>query len=138
MNKQVEKLRNSIRDSVFSAFGVEPLTPSPGATHAIRKAMLKELDFEGSVGHQLLRARILRAEDAIGLWFARAELYAQLCYRHNEVIARERVDALTPMFVGNISPRFMSEARARKRQSAAPDLRACAASGQPKQSPRGR
>ena len=61
-----------------------------------------------------LRARILRAPDAKGLWYLRPELMTTLAGRLGEGRARQLVDSLDPLFcdAGNAVPDRTSRVRA--------------------------
>jgi hypothetical protein len=100
MNTRPSSLRDSIRSSVFSMLGIEQTPRSPEAVQTIRQAMLLALGPMGSHENPALLHRINRTDDAIGLWFARAELYAHLSKTRCEPEAQRRVRALTPLFEG--------------------------------------
>lgn len=107
MNSHRQTLSSSLRDSMLSILGIERAPHSPAAVAAIRKAMLAELGDCGPHRHPTLAFRIRRTDDATGLWFARAELYAHLCHQYSEAVALERVQKLTPLFVGWVPTSLM-------------------------------
>lgn len=100
MKTRPSSLRDSIRSSVFSALGIEQVPHSPEAVQTIRRAMLQALGPAGPTDNPALHHRLVRTKDAVGLWFARAELYGHLCQTQCEPVAQERVLSLTPLFEG--------------------------------------
>jgi hypothetical protein len=107
MTTHPSSLRDGIRASVFSILGIEKTTHSPEAVLSIRQAMLQALGPQGTHENPALHHRILRTEDAVGLWFARAELYGHLSRTLCEPVAQARVRSLTPLFEGQVSANLM-------------------------------
>lgn len=100
----MKKWTGALRDSFFAALGREQVpTHSPLAVWTIRQAMLAMLDGEGPPQRVApVRDRLLRTIDIEGLWYARAELYNQLCHTSDEVHAARCLKALEPLFQGHL------------------------------------
>jgi len=92
----------------------EPATQAkpPMRVDAVRSVMLGHASLVPEACG--LRARILRAHDAQGLWYLRPELMTTLAGRLGEGRARQLVDSLDPLFceAGNAVPDRPSRARA--------------------------
>ena len=95
-------LSSSLRDGIESLLGVEKVRHSDAAVNRIRRAMLRIHGEDGLMANPRLNHRLRHTGDAEGLWYARAELYADLCRRHNEPHAIRAVDALRPLFRGSL------------------------------------
>ena len=97
-----------------SSAGREPATHAkpPVRVDAVRSVMLGHASLVPEACG--LRARILRAHDAQGLWYLRPELMTTLAGRLGEGRARQLVDSLDPLFcdAGNAVPDRMSRVRA--------------------------
>ena len=50
--------------------------------------------------HTMVMFRIYHAREVEALWYARVEMMAALSAERGEAFARQRVDALAPLFVG--------------------------------------
>lgn len=49
-----------------------------------------------------------RARSARSLWMLRGEVFQQLCVQQGELIARERMASLTPLFKGHVPSAWLS------------------------------
>lgn len=98
-----------------SSAGREPAThPKPPVrVDAVRSVMLGHASLVPEACG--LRARILRAHDAQGLWYLRPELMTTLAGRLGEGRARQLVDSLDPLFcdAGSAVPDPTSRASSR-------------------------
>lgn len=95
-------LSSSLREGIGSLLGVEKVKVDPTAVTRIRRAMLRIHGEDGRLANPRLNHRLRHTGDAEGLWYARAELYADLCRRHNEPHAIRAMDALRPLFRGSL------------------------------------
>ncbi|MDO5693467.1 MAG: hypothetical protein Q4G70_13510 [Pseudomonadota bacterium] len=74
----------------------------------IRMAMLDMLGDRGIQQFPQVARRIRSAGDALGLWYARADLMAALAGLHGEKVARTRMVSLSVMFEGMLPKGMMS------------------------------
>ena len=95
-------LSSSLREGIESLLGVEKVRHNDAAVARIRRAMLRIHGDAGLMDNPRLNHRLRHTGDAEGLWYARAELYADLCRRHDEPHAIRALDALRPMFRGSL------------------------------------
>jgi hypothetical protein len=95
-------LSSSLREGIGSLLGVEKVRHNDAAVDRIRRAMLRIHGDAGRTDNPRLNHRLRHTGDAEGLWYARAELYADLCRRHDEPHAIRALDALRPMFRGSL------------------------------------
>ena len=94
---------NTLRDSLFNVFGVRARSrASAQALQTIRHAMLSLLPQPE--GQRMCRVfhRIVHTQDIEGLWYARAELFHELCQSHDEVHAARCLQALEPLFQAHL------------------------------------
>lgn len=90
---------NTLRDSLFNVFGGRARSrASAQALQAIRHAMLNLLDRAEDPRSGRVFHRIVHTQDIEGLWYARAELFHELCRQHDEVHAARCLQALDPLF----------------------------------------
>ncbi|MBT9551420.1 MAG: hypothetical protein IV088_11260 [Hydrogenophaga sp.] len=95
-------LMDSLRDSVQAVLGVEKVVHDQEAVARIRQAMMA-LHGEAGLDHNPhLHRQIASTQDAEGLWYARAELYADLCQLHDETHAVRSLESLLPLFHGSL------------------------------------
>ena len=74
---------------------------------SLRDAMLDCIDARHAAGitpFAQLFTRIRHSNSAEDLWYLRGDLMALLSSIHGEAQAREKVDALTPLFEGLLPP----------------------------------
>jgi hypothetical protein len=93
----------TLRDSFFGWLGVSMPPAAADAQEGlkrIRERMMDELIVGPTVGAAGLIRRILRAEDALALWYCRGELMQALSQRQGETAARAVVADLTRLFDG--------------------------------------
>ena len=93
----------------FSSFGAAPeVHQAVGRDIArLREDVLQLLhDCEGP-GCERLRARLNRARSAFDLWQARSDLFDVLALRHCESQAVMRINALAPLFAGQVPDRLL-------------------------------
>ena len=64
--------------------------------------MLRIHGEDGHLANPRLNHRLRHTRDAEGLWYARAELYADLCRRFNEPHALRALESLRPLFRGSL------------------------------------
>lgn len=95
-------LRDSLRDSVQAMLGVEKVVHNDAAVARIRKAMMQLHGERGLDLNPRLHHRIATARDAEVLWYARAELFADLCRWHDEPQAISALASLRPLFRGSL------------------------------------
>jgi hypothetical protein len=95
-------LSGTLRDGLGTLLGVEKIRHDPKAVARIRRAMLRMHGEDGRLDNPRLNHRLRSTRDAEGLWYARSELYADLCLRHDEPHAIRALEALRPMFNGNL------------------------------------
>ena len=103
-------LSSSLREGIGSLLGMKKVRQNDAAVNRIRRAMLRIHGEDGRLDNPRLNQRLRHTRDAEGLWYARAELYADLCRRHNEPHAIRALEALRPMFRGNL-PATLLKAR---------------------------
>ena len=96
--------------------GVHSLLGKSGASIAVdrdarleslRDAMLECIDARHATGmtpFAQMFTRIRHSNSAEDLWYLRGDLMALLSSIHGEALAREKVDALTPLFEGLLPP----------------------------------
>jgi hypothetical protein len=89
--------------SLYGLLG-HPLEPTPSTLDTgvedIRESMLELLDDTGPKAFPQLTRRIRYAGDIQGLWYLRGDLMGALAAMHGEVVARERIQAITELFHG--------------------------------------
>ncbi len=95
-------LSSSLRGGIESLLGVEKVRSNEAAINRIRHAMLLIHGEEGQIENPRLNHRLRETRDAEGLWYARAELYADLCRRRDEPHAIRALESLRPLFKGNL------------------------------------
>ena len=95
-------LSSTLRDGLGSLPGVEKMKPDPKAVARIRRAMLRIHGEDGRQENPRLNHRLRHTLDAEGLWYARSELYADLCLRHDEPHAIRALETLRPLFQGSL------------------------------------
>lgn len=101
-----------LRNSISALLGSEMRPHSPELLEPVRQAMLDALGNEGSKLSPGLRRRLSYLPDAHALWYARSELVSVLSQVHGEVQAIDRVQALSPIFVG-LLPKSLIESACR-------------------------
>ncbi|HYF05999.1 MAG TPA: hypothetical protein VD970_00115 [Acetobacteraceae bacterium] len=93
----------NLRSSLFGLLG-QPTPPSDSMLDSgmedIREAMLELLGDHGPRQYPNVTRRIRYAGDVQGLWYLRGDLMAALANLHGEVVARERIEAITELFQG--------------------------------------
>ncbi len=95
-------LSSTLREGLGSLLGVEKVRHNDADVVRIRRAMLRLHGEAGRLGNPRLHHRLNHALDAEGLWYARAELYADLCQRHDEPHALRALESLRPLFRGSL------------------------------------
>lgn len=95
-------LSSSLREGIESLLGVEKVRHNDVAVARIRRAMLRIHGDDGRMNNPRLNHRLRHTGDAEGLWYARAELYADLCRRHDEPHAIRALESLRPLFRGSL------------------------------------
>lgn len=95
-------LSSTLREGLGSLLGVEKVRHNDADVARIRRAMLRIHGEDGRLSNPRLHHRLHHTRDAEGLWYARAELYADLCQRHNEPHAIRALESLRPMFRGTL------------------------------------
>ena len=95
-------LSSTLREGLGSLLGVEKVRHDDADVARIRLAMLRLHGEDGRLNNPRLHQRLQHTRDAEGLWYARAELYADLCQRHNEPHAIRALESLRPMFRGTL------------------------------------
>lgn len=95
-------LSSTLRDGIGSLLGVEKVRHDPKAVARIRRAMLTLHGEDGRQCNPRLNHRLRHTVDAEGLWYARSELYADLCLRHDEPHAIRALESLRPLFQGSL------------------------------------
>ncbi|OOG80044.1 hypothetical protein B0E41_21625 [Hydrogenophaga sp. A37] len=95
-------LMDSLRVSVHAVLGVEKVVHDHDAVVRIREAMMKLHGGRGLDLNPRLHRQIASTQDAEGLWYMRAELYADLCKMHNEIHAVRSLESLLPLFQGSL------------------------------------
>ena len=101
---------SSLREGIESLLGVEKVRHNDVAVARIRRAMLRIHGDDGRMNNPRLNHRLRHTGDAEGLWYARAELYADLCRRHDEPHAIRALESLRPLFRGSL-PASLLKAR---------------------------
>jgi hypothetical protein len=96
-------LKPSLRSSIYGLLG-SVAAPSESTlengTEDIRDSMLTILGGTGPKDFPQITRRIRYADDIQALWYLRGELMAALATMHGEVVAREKIAAVTKMFHG--------------------------------------
>jgi hypothetical protein len=92
-----------LRSTITAMFTVSTVPPPTAADQAaqldaIRRKMLALAVLTSGDRSEMLARRIRYAANVESLWYARGELMAQLAKVHGEVLAREKVDALSALF----------------------------------------
>ena len=95
-------LMDSLRGSVHAVLGVEKVVHDHAAVARIREAMMAIHGEAGLEHTPHLHRQIASTQDAEGLWYARAELYADLCQLHDETHAVRCLESLLPLFQGSL------------------------------------
>ncbi len=93
-------LSSTLLEGIESLLGHRKTRQNQQAVERIRRAMLRIHGQEGQLENPRLFQRIRNTRDIEGLWYARAELYADLCRRKDEPHALRAMDSLLPMFNG--------------------------------------
>lgn len=93
-------LVDSLRDSVHAVLGVEKVVNDHASVTRIREAMMGLHGAAGLERNPRLHRQIASTQDAEGLWYVRAELYADLCQLHDEIHAVRCLESLLPLFQG--------------------------------------
>jgi hypothetical protein len=88
-------LSSSLREGLESLLGVQKVRHNDAAVARIRGAMLRIHGEDGRLNNPRLNLRLRHTRDAEGLWYARAELYADLCRRRDELHATLRLSFAT-------------------------------------------
>jgi hypothetical protein len=90
-------------ESIYGLLG-HPTVPTDSildsAVEDIRESMLELLGETGAQRFPQVTRRIRYAGDIQGLWYLRGDLMGSLASLHGEVVARERVQAITEQFQG--------------------------------------
>jgi hypothetical protein len=94
-----------IRSTISAIFSVSTAPPPTPEEHAaavenIRRKMLAMAVMGNADRAEALARRIRYAANVESLWYARGELMQLLAREHGEVLAREKVDALSELFRG--------------------------------------
>ena len=96
-------LKPNLRSSIYSLLG-NPLPPSESilrvGVEEIRESMLMVLGDDGPTNYPQIVRRVRYANDVQVLWYLRGELMATLAATHGEMVAREKIRSITPMFHG--------------------------------------
>lgn len=95
-------LSSTLREGLESLLGFEKVRHTDADVARIRLAMLRLHGEDGRLNNPRLHHRLYHTRDAEGLWYARAELYADLCQRHNEPHAIRALESLRPLFRGSL------------------------------------
>ncbi len=102
-----------IRNSLAALLG-SPEPADPRATVGeIRRTMLHALGEDGRHVNPRLHQRLNTLGSAQALWFARAELFTQLCHLHGQCVAQQRLERLQPLFEGWLPRSLLPRARSR-------------------------
>lgn len=104
-------LSSSLREGIGSILGVEKVRHNDIAVARIRRAMLRIHGDTGRMNNPRLNHRLRHTQDAEGLWYARAELYADLCQWHNELHAIRALESLRPLFRGSLPASLIKSRR---------------------------
>lgn len=101
-------ISSSLREGLETLLGIEKVQGGdPTAVIRIRRAMLRLHGEDGRLDNPRLHQRLRHTRDAEGLWYARAELYADLCQRYNEVYAIQTLASVRPLFDGTLPPSLL-------------------------------
>lgn len=96
-------LKPNLRSSIYGLLG-NPVAPSESILESgiedIREAMLSVLGETGPKRFPQLTRRIRYATDIQALWYLRGDLMAALASLHGEMVARQKVAAVTAQFQG--------------------------------------
>lgn len=95
-------LVDSLRDSVQAVLGVDKVVDQQASVVRIREAMMVLHGAAGLERNPRLHRQIASTQDAEGLWYARADLYADLCQLHDETHAVRSLESLLPLFQGSL------------------------------------
>ena len=95
-------LVDSLRDSVQAVLGVEKVVDEQASVARIREAMMGLHGEAGLERNPRLHRKIASTQDAEGLWYARADLYADLCQLHDEPHAVRCLESLLPLFQNSL------------------------------------
>lgn len=92
-----------LRSTISAIFTVSTAPPPTAEAQAaamenLRRKMLALAVLDSDDRSEALARRIRYAGNVETLWYARGQLMAQLARTHGEVLAREKVDALSPAF----------------------------------------
>jgi hypothetical protein len=93
----------NLRNSIYGLLGNSPSPTEStleGGTEDIRESMLGLLGEAGSKRFPHVTRRIRYANDIQALWYLRGDLMGALAAMHGEVVARERIAAISEMFHG--------------------------------------
>jgi hypothetical protein len=90
-------------ESIYGLLG-HPAVPTESILDCgledIRESMLELLGDTGPKRYPQVTRRIRYAGDIQGLWYLRGDLMGALAAMHGEVVARERIQAITELFQG--------------------------------------
>jgi hypothetical protein len=96
-------LKPNLRSSIYGLLG-NPVAPSESILQSgiedIREAMLSVLGENAPKRFPQLTRRIRYATDVQALWYLRGDLMAALSSMHGEMVARQKVAAVTAQFNG--------------------------------------
>lgn len=94
---------NTLRDSLLTVLGSRTRArASAQDLQAIRHAMLSLLPQPEGQRTCRVFHRIAHTQDIEGLWYARAELFHQLCQSHDEAHAARCLQTLEPLFLAHL------------------------------------
>ena len=99
-------LRNGMH-SLLGKSGASIAVDRDARLESLRDAMLECIDARHATGmtpFAQMFTRIRHSNSAEDLWYLRGDLMALLSSIHGEALAREKVDALTPLFEGLLPP----------------------------------
>lgn len=100
-------LSSSLMDSLHAVLGVEKVVHDHAAVARIRETMMALHGEAGLEHNPHLHRQIASTQDAEGLWYARADLYADLCQLHDETHAVRCLESLLPLFQGSLPSRLL-------------------------------
>lgn len=95
-------LKPVLKSSFIALLGGSEVTASTleNRTEDVRQFILDELGESGEKNYPILTRRILYAQDAQGLWYARDQIMAVLSAMHGETVAREKIARINDKFKG--------------------------------------
>lgn len=95
-------LSSTLRDGIGSLLGVEKVRHCDATVARIRSVMVRMHGERGRLHNPRLHFKLRSATDAEGLWYARVDLYADLCRWYDEQHAIRCLQDLHPLFKGVI------------------------------------